>query len=85
MEDCTGECVGDGKRGRHNRLVKKDSRKGDRVSRGKKAVIRDRGSRTSKECFLKAEYHWNIRGNELMMDVPRKNRYDKKGTKLRIG
>ena len=84
-KDRTGKCSRDRKRGRSNRLVKKDSRRRDRVQGGKKAVLRNRGGRASKEGFLKAKDHGGIRGNELVKilsmgtkttNIPLKNRHD---------
>ena len=54
-------------------------------SRRKKAVLGNRGGRSSKERFLKAEDHGGIRGNELAKillmgtkttNIPLKNRHD---------
>ena len=56
-KDRTGKCSRDRERGRSNRLVEEDSRRRGRVRGGKKAVMRNRDGRASKECFLKAEDH----------------------------
>ena len=65
--------------------MKEDSRRRGRVRGGKKAVMRNRDERASKERFLKAEDHGGIRGNELTKilsmgtkttNIPLKNRHD---------
>ena len=84
-KDHTGNCSRNRKRGRSNRLVKKNSRRRDRVRGRKKTVLGNRGGRASKKHFLEAEDHSDMRGNELVkilsmgtktMNIPLKNRHD---------